>query len=72
MSAPDGGDIIKGSGGIRKLRFAAKGKGKRGGVSVIYYWHNSEGEIWVLTIYAKNEEENIATEILRKIREKFE
>lgn len=72
LSSPDAGDIIKASGGIRKLRFAAKGKGKRGGVRVIYYWHNSKGEIWLLTIYAKNEEENIPTEILRKIREQFE
>lgn len=72
LSSPDDGDIIKGSGGIRKLRFAAKGKGKRGGVRVIYYWHDSVGEIWLLTIYAKNEEENIPTDILRKIREQFE
>ena len=38
--APDAGDIIRGSSGIRKLRWAAKGKGKRGGVRVIYYWHD--------------------------------
>jgi len=72
LRAPDSGDVIKGSDGIRKLRFAAKGKGKRGGVRVIYYFHNAAGEIWLLTIYAKNEEENIPTEILRKIREQFE
>lgn len=72
LHAPDSGDVIKGSGGIRKLRFAAKGKGKRGGVRVIYYFHNAVGEIWLLTIYAKNEEENIPTEILRKIMEQFE
>ena len=72
LCTPDGGDVIKGSGGIRKLRFAAKGKGKRSGVRVIYYWHNAAGEIWLLTIYAKNEEESIPTEILRKIREQFE
>jgi hypothetical protein len=72
LNSPDAGDIIQGSGGVRKLRFAAKGKGKRSGVRVIYYWHNSAGEIWLLTIYAKNEEENIPTDILRKIREQFE
>lgn len=72
LHSPNDGDVIIGSGGIRKLRFAAKGKGKRGGVRVIYYWHNSAGEIWLLTIYAKNEEETIPTEILRKIREQFE
>jgi len=72
LQRPDAGDVIRGSGGVRKLRWAAKGKGKRGGVHVIYYWHNSVGEIWLLTLYAKNEAETIPTDVLRKIREQFE
>lgn len=72
MDAPDAGDVIRGSGGVRKLRWSAKGKGKRGGVRVIYYWRNSRGEIWLLTLYAKNEEETIPAEILRSLREQFE
>lgn len=72
LSHPDAGDIIRSSGGVRKLRWAAKGKGKRGGVRVIYYWHTAQGEIWLLTLYAKNEAENIPTEILVKIREQFD
>ncbi|MEZ5691764.1 MAG: transcriptional regulator [Rickettsiales bacterium] len=71
-NTPDSGDVIKGSGGIRKLRFSAKGKGKRSGVRVIYYLQNSIGEIWLLTIYAKNEDDTIPTDILKKIREQFE
>jgi len=70
--SPDVGDMIRGSGGVRKLRWAAKGKGKRGGVRVIYYWHDDKGEIWLLTIYAKNEADNIPTDVLKKIREQFE
>ena len=71
-TVPDAGDIIRGSGGIRKLRWSAKGKGKRGGVRVIYYWHDDAGEIWLLTVYAKNEADTIPTNILKKIREQFE
>ncbi len=69
---PEEGDLIPGSGGLRKLRWAAKSKGKRGGVRVIYYWKNAAGEIWLLTIYSKNEETNIPANILKKLKEKFE
>jgi len=72
MLQPDAGDVIRSSGGIRKLRWAAKGKGKRGGVRVIYYWHDNAGEIWLLTLYAKNEADTISADILRKMREQFE
>ncbi|MCI5150516.1 MAG: transcriptional regulator, partial [Candidatus Electrothrix sp. MAN1_4] len=51
----------------RKLRWAAKGQGKRGGLRVIYYWKKSEDEIWMLTVYSKNEKENIPAHILKKI-----
>ncbi|MCG3207603.1 MAG: Toxin HigB-2 [Anaerolineae bacterium] len=46
---PDTGKIVRGSGGVRKLRWAISGKGKSGGVRVIYYWKKSEDEIWLLT-----------------------
>ncbi|MBI1921583.1 MAG: type II toxin-antitoxin system RelE/ParE family toxin [Geobacter sp.] len=52
---PDTGDLIRGSGGIRKVRWAAKGKGKRGGVRIIYYWQRTDAHIYLMTIYAKNE-----------------
>lgn len=72
INTPDAGDIIRGSGGVRKLRWAAKGKGKRGGIRVIYYWQNSRGEIWLLTLYAKNDADALPTELLCKLREQFE
>jgi hypothetical protein len=56
---PEEGVIIQGTGGVRKLRWAAKGKGKSGGVRVIYYYHNAEMPLLLLTGFAKNEMENI-------------
>ena len=48
------GDEIPGAGGVRKLRFAAGGKGKRGGARVIYYWYSEDAPIYALLVYAKN------------------
>ena len=69
---PDHGKIIPGSGGLRKVRWKCKGRGKRGGTRIIYYWQRDDNEIWLLTIYAKNEAENIPAHILRKIKEAME
>jgi mRNA-degrading endonuclease RelE of RelBE toxin-antitoxin system len=69
---PDAGDVIRGSGGIRKLRWAGKGHGKRGGLRVIYYWQDRKGEIWLLTIYAKNEAEDIPLHVLKALRKEIE
>ena len=55
IECPDDGDIIKGTGGIRKIRWSAKGKGKSGGVRIIYYWRTARDHIYLLTIYGKNE-----------------
>lgn len=68
---PEAGDIVPGSGGVRKVRWAAKGRGKRGGVRIIYYWKQSDGEIWLLTLYAKNEASTIPPHILRQIAEEI-
>ena len=70
--APDRGAIVAGSGGVRKLRWAQPGRGKRGGIRVIYYAKTHEGVIWMLTIYAKNEEQNIPAHVLRKIKEELD
>jgi hypothetical protein len=66
---PTRGDVIRGSGGVRKLRWPAKGRGKRGGVRVLYYLRLDDGVIWMLTIYAKNEAQSIPLHTLRSIRE---
>jgi mRNA-degrading endonuclease RelE of RelBE toxin-antitoxin system len=66
------GDIIRGSGGVRKLRWAAAGRGKRGGLRIIYYLRSKQGEIWLLTLYAKNEAESISGPILKRIKEEID
>jgi len=69
---PEEGDAIPGSGGLRKIRWSGSGRGRRGGTRVIYYRRTERGEIWLLTIYAKNEAENIPSHMLRKIKEAME
>ncbi len=66
---PEAGSLIPGFGGVRKLRWKGLGRGKRGGVRVIYYAKTRQGEIWMLTIYAKNVSESIPADVLRKIKE---
>ena len=57
MEIPGSGDVIAGTGGLRKLRFvhARRGKGKRGGLRVIYYWWVSGMQFWLFTLYSKDE-----------------
>ena len=72
LEYPEAGKVVPGSGGIRKVRWAIAGKGKSGGVRVIYYFKRHEDEIWLLTIYSKNEIENIPSHILRQIAKEIE
>ena len=72
IANPESGSLIVGSGGVRKLRWSARGRGKRGGVRVVYYARFREGVIWMLTIYAKNVAENIPAGVLRKIKEEID
>ena len=57
MATPEAGDVIEGAGGLRKLRYAdaTRGKGKRGGLRVIYYWWVSGAQFWLFTLYNKDE-----------------
>jgi hypothetical protein len=68
VEKPDSGDIIQGSGGIRKIRWAASGRGKRGGARVIYYWATQHDQIFMLYAYAKNERENLTKDQLSVLR----
>lgn len=69
---PEAGPVIPGSGGVRKLRWAMPGRGKRGGLRVIYYLRSRKGLIWMLTLYPKNVAENIPAHVLRQIRQEVE
>ncbi|MDB5985629.1 MAG: RelE-like cytotoxic translational repressor of toxin-antitoxin stability system [Nevskia sp.] len=59
---PDAGDEIVGTGGVRKLRFAAMGKGKSGGVRVIYYFYDQDMPVYALLVYGKNERADLTAE----------
>ena len=68
VARPDVGNIIRGSGGLRKVRWAATGRGKRGGVRVIYYWAVDREIILMLLIYGKNEQDDLTAEQLRMLK----
>jgi mRNA-degrading endonuclease RelE of RelBE toxin-antitoxin system len=72
MQQPNLAALVPGSGGVRKARWGQPGRGKRGGIRVIYYVQGREGVIWMLTIYAKNEERTIPAHVLRKIKEEID
>ena len=71
MAGPPG-TVVRGSGGVRKLRWAAAGRGKRGGYRVIYFVRRPKGIIWMLTIYPKNVTDSIPGHMLKRIREEIE
>lgn len=72
MERPDAGEVIPGSGGVRKLRWPALGRGKRGGYRIIYFVTAERSILWMLTIYPKNVTDNIPAPILRQIRRELE
>lgn len=68
VANPDAGDLIPRSGGLRKIRMGATGRGKRGGARVIYYWVTARTQIYMLLAYAKNEQEDLSEQQLRTLR----
>lgn len=69
---PSDGDLIRGSGGVRKVRWSRAGTGKSGGVRVVYLLRTEEGEIYLLTLYAKAKSESIPLAVLKEIRRVLE
>ena len=69
---PDSGKVVPGSGGVRKVRWNAEGRGKRGGLRVVYYLRLARGQIWMLTLYGKNVRENIPAHVLKAMKEAIE
>lgn len=68
---PDAGALVRGSGGARKIRWASEGRGKSGGVRVIYYWITADEQILLLTIYAKSEQGNLTAADLKLISQRI-
>jgi mRNA-degrading endonuclease RelE of RelBE toxin-antitoxin system len=69
VNHPEKGEIIQGSGGLRKTRWSVQGRGKRGGIRVIYYWVVKQDQILMLMAYAKNEQENLTPEQVKILRQ---
>ena len=72
MQDPEVGAIVRGSGGVRKLRWRREGAGKRGGLRVIYFVRYHPNEFWMLALYAKAKQENAPAHILKRLKEEFE
>jgi mRNA-degrading endonuclease RelE of RelBE toxin-antitoxin system len=65
---PDAGNVIRGTGGMRKLRWAGSGRGKRGGLRVIYYWWVAKDRISMLLAYPKNEQDDLTADQLKQLK----
>jgi len=68
VTRPDVGKIIRGTGGLRKLRWAVSGRGKRGGARIIYFWHPPRRQLLMLFAFAKNEADDLTVEQRRALR----
>lgn len=65
---PDSGDLIKQSGGLRKIRWAGSGRGKRGGIRVIYYFVDAKQQVYMLFAYAKNESDDLTVDQVKLLK----
>jgi hypothetical protein len=65
---PNAGDLIKGSGGLRKIRWTIKGRGKRSGVRVIYYWAVKQEQLLMLFMYPKSERDDLTPDQIKVLR----
>ncbi|MCI0639943.1 MAG: type II toxin-antitoxin system RelE/ParE family toxin [Gemmataceae bacterium] len=73
---PEAGPLIRGGGGLRKLRWSVRAKGKRGGCRLVYYWDRTSESFYMLLLYRKNKQEDLTPAQLRVlrhlVREEFE
>ncbi|VAW88968.1 RelE-like translational repressor toxin [hydrothermal vent metagenome] len=72
VNRPDTGDLIQGSGGLRKIRWKLERRGKSGGVRIIYYWVTADDQIRMLYAYPKGKQENLTKEQLAVLKKMIE
>jgi mRNA-degrading endonuclease RelE of RelBE toxin-antitoxin system len=68
VASPAAGSVIRGSGGIRKVRWAGSGRGRRGGVRVLYHWSSADDRLLLLFIFHKNERSDLSRDQLKQLR----
>lgn len=71
MQNPEAGEVVPGSGGVRKLRWRRRGMGKRGGLRIIHFVRYEPNEFWMLALYAKAKQDNVPAHILKQLLEVF-
>ncbi len=69
---PEAGDVIPETKGCRKIRWKIQGKGKQGGIRVIYFLRNEAGQVVLITAYPKSRTEDISRQLLRQIKEQYD
>lgn len=69
VERPEQGALIKGSGGVRKVRWASEGRGKSGGIRAIYYWATADNQILMLLAYDKHEKDDLSQNQIRQLRQ---
>ena len=69
---PELGSVVPRSGGVRKIRWGVAGRGKRGGLRVIYFLRLVHGQFWMLTLYPKNVAESIPAHLLKQIKDEID
>jgi hypothetical protein len=69
LASPAAGDLIRGGSGLRKLRWSAQGRGKRGGARVIYYWHVPRHHLYLIYGYVKSEREDLTPQQVKALAE---
>jgi mRNA-degrading endonuclease RelE of RelBE toxin-antitoxin system len=72
LNKPDVGVLIPGTGGLRKVRWSLDNKGKSGGIRIIYYWEKKKHQIYLMTIYAKNEKVDLSSSEKKIIKQMVE
>lgn len=74
MKNPKAGDVIKGTGGLRKLRYGdeQRGKGKRGGLRVIYFWSDLDDQFWLFTVYDKDQADDLSADQRKMLRARLQ
>ena len=71
-ATPDAGDLIVGTGGLRKVRWSRQGMGKRGGVRVVTYEVRSDGVVWLLIGYTKAKFDNLPNDFLNALKQEIQ